>query len=81
MTLTYGPVGDPNSKDPFERAQAKMPDHWHVEGQYLGAYFASRRGPERQYAYGHTPEELVDNVVNGRHAFASWQDVRLAALR
>jgi hypothetical protein len=33
MDLTYGPVGDPNSRDPFEYAQAHAPDGWHVEGQ------------------------------------------------
>lgn len=33
--LRYRPVGDPTSTDPFEWAQARMPDGWHVEGQVL----------------------------------------------
>jgi hypothetical protein len=32
----YGPVGDPESEDPWERAQSQMPEGWHVEGQRWG---------------------------------------------
>ena len=80
MELARGPVGDPDSDDPFEWAQARMPDGWHVEGQHLNAYFASRRrGTGHQFAWGRTPHELVDNVVHGRQFFRSWEDVRRAA--
>ncbi|MDP3972349.1 MAG: hypothetical protein Q8P61_05485 [Candidatus Nanopelagicales bacterium] len=34
--LKYGPVGDPESRDPWEFAQARMPEGWHAEGQVLG---------------------------------------------
>ena len=33
LELSYGPVGDPESRDPFEYAQAHAPEGWHVEGQ------------------------------------------------
>ena len=81
--LQRGPIGNPESADPFEWAQARMPDGWHVEGQHLyDAYFASRhRGKGKSFMFGRTPAELVDNVINGRQDFESWDDVRLAALR
>jgi hypothetical protein len=51
--LKYGPVGDPNSDDPFERAQAQAPWGWHVEGQAFRighgiAMQASGPGPDGQ---------------------------------
>lgn len=46
MTLTRGPVGDPHSRDPFERAQAQAPDGWHVEGQFKGMTMEAS-GPTR----------------------------------
>ena len=33
--LVSGPVGNPASQDPFERAQAQAPIGWHVEGQII----------------------------------------------
>jgi hypothetical protein len=81
--LTYGPVGDPDSTDPFEWAQARMPEGWHVEGQELGAYFASRKSldPSRktEFRWGRTPEKLVEAVLNDGPSFWSWDDVRRAS--
>lgn len=49
----YGPVGDPNSRDPFERAQARVPEGWHVEGQVIGnRWSATSLHDDRAYAYG-----------------------------
>jgi hypothetical protein len=66
----YGPVGDPNSRDPFEFAQARMPEGWHVEGQVLPAWrgwraFATpvdRRLPFVT-ADGYTPGLALANLI------------------
>ena len=44
IELKYGSVGDPNSSDPWEFAQARMPDGWHVEGQVLPLGGGTKRG-------------------------------------
>jgi len=46
--LKYGPVGNPESTDPFERAQAQAPKGWHVEGEIFGVaprYMMRASGP------------------------------------
>jgi hypothetical protein len=46
--LSYGPVGDPDSRDPFEWAQARAPEGWHVEGQVIGRrWMATTKERER----------------------------------
>ena len=73
--LKYGPVGDPASADPFEWAQARMPEGWHVEGQvvpsgpwagwYAEAGTAGRR--EAVGAIGYTPGLALANLVRHVH--------------
>lgn len=49
--LKYGPVGNPNSPDPYEWAQARMPQGWHVEGQIVGGrMMATTRDGLKVYA-------------------------------
>ncbi len=77
-SLSYGPVGNPDSKDRFEWAQARMPDGWHVEGQYLGGFFASRqRGTRSDFMRADTVEELVAEVTSGHgKVYTTWADAR-----
>ena len=57
----YGPHGNPDSKDPFEWAQARMPEGWHVEGQIIGnQWMATSLHDDRVIAYGN--DLLVDAV-------------------
>jgi hypothetical protein len=78
--LEYGPVGNPDSTDPFEWAQARMPEGWHVEGQRLGAYFASRKGGTA-FTWGRTPAALVARVESGEEQYETWWECRAAASR
>jgi hypothetical protein len=84
--LTYGPVGDENvdpKLHPFEWAQARMEEDWHVEGQYLGAFYASRRSGG--FVWGRTAPDLVLAVrktnTSRDHIHASWDAVRAASRR
>ena len=43
--LLRGPIGDPLSRDPWERAQAQAPEGWHVEGQIYGGNRMKASGP------------------------------------
>jgi hypothetical protein len=56
--LSYGPIGNPDSRDPFERAQARVADGWHVEGQYAGFYEATTR-IKGEYVMAPTLDALV----------------------
>lgn len=61
--LPYGPIGDPESRDPFERAQAQAPAGWHVEGQMFGSLmFATTKAGDKLRADG-GPEELVQAMI------------------
>jgi hypothetical protein len=59
----YGPIGDPNSTDPFEWAHARMPEGWHVEGQVVHgmwkATYVERGWPP---LVARSKEELVELV-------------------
>ena len=68
--LPYGPVGDPQSDDIFEKAQAIAPDGWHIEGQLV--HFpagiraqATTRDRQTATAWGLTQEEAMANLLRG----------------
>lgn len=64
VTLDYGPVGDPDSTERFEQAQAGMPAGWHVEGQILGGLMSATRKKPGGYdtVYGSSPKRLIENA-------------------
>lgn len=63
MALKYGPVGDRDSSDPFERAQASAPEGWHVEGQIIdGIMQATTKAGDHLFGRG------VDDLVRKMRA-------------
>ena len=80
LELKYGPVGDPQSEDPFEYAQAHAPGGWHVEGQMFGLPFVGwmmeANGPplpggERPWrtAFGYTRRLAAANLIRKMREF------------
>jgi hypothetical protein len=74
VQLKYGPVGDPNSTDRWERTQARMPDGWHVEGQIVPTSIGHRADASRKdvgilvTVYGRTPDDALEKLVDQVHA-------------
>lgn len=70
VELPYGPVGDPNSKDMFERAQAVAPVGWHIEGQinnlvpgWRAQATTKKGGGWTCTGWGRTPDEAMSALL------------------